>query len=233
MLELQQIEKRFDGLQLLAGVSFSLLPETITCISGENGSGKTTLMHIITGFLKADGGSIRLNGSTITQGNPVEIARYGIGKVWQNPRLFRNLSILDNLILSGRNHPGENLVNYLLHFKRVAKTERLLKERAIQIAGEFRLAGKLEKIAGVLSFGEQKLLSIGMLLMNEAEVLVLDEPFAGVNPLMINHISEVMCNLKKQGKTIFMAEHNIAMAEAISDRVLKLTKGKIFEQVTK
>ena len=229
ILKLNNIRKSFDGLNVLDDVSFDLSSGTITSLFGENGSGKTTLFHIISGFLKAESGDILFNNKSIIGQGALEIAKQGIGRIWQNPRIFKNLSVIDNLILPVPNHPGENVVNYLLHPKTIFATERVLKERAVAIADDINLAGKLGKTAGSLSLGQQKLLSTGMLLMSDASMLLIDEPFAGVNSQMVDHISEVFINLKTSGKTICVIEHNRVKAEAISDRTITIIKGRISE----
>ncbi len=229
ILELRHIKKSFDGLHVLEDVSFSIAEGTITSLFGENGSGKTTLFHIITGFLKADSGEIIFNGNGIGGESAVEIARHGIGRVWQNPRIFRNLSVLDNLSLPFRNHPGEKLRNYFFRPGAVYAEEKRIKERARSIASEISLVGKLGKTAGSLSLGQQKLLSTGMLLMSDAALLLLDEPFAGISPQMVEHISEVLLNLKNRSKTICLIEHNRVRAEAISDQTILIKKGRIAE----
>jgi neutral amino acid transport system ATP-binding protein len=226
ILELQNIKKSFEGLTALDDVSFSLENGTITSLFGENGSGKTTLFNIVSGFLKPDSGNIFFNQKSITGHNAVEIARLGIGRVWQKPRIFANMSVLDNLILPAKTHPGESLTNYLLRPKAVFLREKELKKHANAIATEVSLGGKLWETAGSLSLGQQKLLSTGMLLMSEATLLLMDEPFAGINPQMIEHISRVLSHLKNLGKTICLIEHNHTQAKAISDRIITLVKGK-------
>jgi len=229
-LELFNVKKSFDGLKVLDDISFGLQSNSITSLFGENGSGKTTLFHIISGFLRADDGEIFFEGKSLTGQTAVEIARQGIGRVWQNPRIFRNLSVLDNLILPARNNLGENLINYFLRPKAIFAQEKRLKERATLIAEDMNLSGKLEKTAGTLSLGQQKLLSTGMLLMNDASLLLVDEPFAGLSPLMVEHISVVFANLRVQGKTIFLIEHNRNKARGISDRTITIVKGKIVNE---
>ena len=227
ILDVKNINKSFNGLKVLQNASFAVQTGTVTAFFGENGSGKTTLFHIISGFLKADGGNLYYKNTPISHPTPVSVARLGIGRVWQNPRICKNLSVLDNLLLASRNHPGERLLNYFVRPGQIIDAEKSKKSKAKEVAGEIALDGKLGQAAGELSFGQQKLLSIGMLLMNEASLLLLDEPFAGVNAKMNEHISEVMETLKKQGKTIMMIEHNRAKASSISDTQFFLSKGEI------
>lgn len=230
ILDVKNINKSFNGLKVLQNASFAVQTGTVAAFFGENGSGKTTLFHIISGFLKADGGDLYYKNTPISHPTPTSVARLGIGRVWQNPRICKNLSVLDNLLLASRNHPGERLLNYFVRPGQILAAEKSKKSRAKEIAGETALDGMLGQAAGELSFGQQKLLSIGMLLMNEASLLLLDEPFSGVNAKMIDHISEVMASLKKQGKTIMMIEHNRAKASSISDTQFFLSKGEIMQK---
>ncbi len=227
VLELKHISKSFNGLKVLEDVSFSLEQGTITSLFGENGSGKTTLFHITSGFMKANSGEVLYKEVDMNGNSSVEIARLGVGRVWQTPRICKNLSVLDNLVLASKNHPGETVFNYLIKPRLIWMEEKSRKSRAAMVAEDIGLAGKLQKTGGSLSFGQQKLLSVGMLLMNDCELLLMDEPFAGVNALMIDHISEVLLGLKKQGKTICIIEHNRTKAKLISDNTLTLVKGVI------
>uniref|UniRef100_B3ENC7 ABC transporter-related protein n=1 Tax=Chlorobium phaeobacteroides (strain BS1) TaxID=331678 RepID=B3ENC7_CHLPB len=229
ILEVRNISKSFNGLKVLEQASFAVQTGTIAAFFGENGSGKTTLFHIISGFLKADGGELRCKNVPIPHPTPVGVAQLGIGRVWQNPRICRNLSVLDNLLLASRNHPGESIRNYIMRPGKIVAEEKSRKQKAVEIARHTALDGKLSQIAGELSFGQQKLLSIGMLLMNESSLLLLDEPFAGVNAKMVDHISEVMGNLKRQGKTVMMIEHNRTKATSISDMQFFLSKGQVIK----
>lgn len=227
ILHARHIGKSFNGLNVLKDVSFSLKPGTITSLFGENGSGKTTLFHIISGYLKADNGKILYQGTDLNGKKPVAVARLGIGRVWQRPRICKNLTVMDNLLLASPDHPGEKVLNYFTHLRQIFQEEKARKGTSKLIASEVGLDSKLRKTAGELSFGQQKLLSIGMLLMNDSELLLLDEPFAGVNAQMVDHISDVLQSLSKKGKTIFLIEHNHIKAERISDFLLTLEKGAV------
>jgi len=133
-------------------------------------------------------------------------------------------------MLATKNHPGEQVLNYLLKPQTIWQEEKSRKARAEKVCKEIGLDGKLQETSGALSYGQQKLLSIGMLLMNDAKLLLLDEPFAGVNAKMVDAISDVLLRLKESGKTILLVEHNRTKATEISDKVLYLVKGRIEEQ---
>jgi ABC-type branched-subunit amino acid transport system ATPase component len=231
LLDVRHIGISFNGLKVLGDVSFSLSKGTITGLFGENGSGKTTLFHIVSGYLKANSGEIMYKGHDLNGKKPVEIARLGIGRSWQTPRIFKNLSVLDNLLIATKNHPGEHVLNYLTKPGFICHEEknRILRSEALSV--EVGLGGKLQKTALSLSFGQQKLLSIGMLLMNDADLLLLDEPFSGVNGQMIDQLSTVLTVLKEKGKTICMIEHNRVKTKEISTQTFILSNGKIEVEV--
>jgi len=230
ILKVEHISKSFNGLSVLKDVSFELSEGTITSLFGENGSGKTTLFHIIAGFLKPTSGKVYFQDENLHHKSAAEIDELGIGRTWQTPRIFKNMSIQDNLLLATKDHPGELLLNYFLKPGIIWREETNRKVRAEKVCDEIGLAGKLQKTAGALSYGQQKLLSIGMLLMNDAELLLLDEPFAGVNAKMVDAISELLLQLKERGKTVLLVEHNRSKATEISYKVLHLVKGRIQEQ---
>ena len=224
-LSVQNLGISINGMPVLRDVSFTLRQGTSTVLFGENGSGKTTLFHIISGFLKADRGSVSFKQQDLTRLTPVEIASIGMGRGWQKPRICGNLTVLDNLLLASRDHPGENWRNYIIRPRDIFSKEKELREEAAAVLAEIGLVGKLGETAASLSFGQQKLLSIGMLIMNDAELLILDEPFAGVSVSMISQVSEVLSMLKEKGKTLFFIEHNREKAVSISDDVLTLAEG--------
>ena len=229
MLEVINIKKSFNGLKLLKDVSFSISQGSITSLFGENGSGKTTVSNILSGFVAPDSGKIIFNDIDITRMNPVSISKNGIGRVWQTPRIFRNLSALENLMLASRNHPGEKSLNYFFRIKEIFRVENVVRDKAVHIADQINLLSKVNETAGSFSFGEQKLLSIGMLLLNESTLLILDEPFTGINGKSVDHISEVLLNLRNIGKTILIIEHNRTKAEKISNKIFNLVDGKIIQ----
>lgn len=230
ILKVEHISKSFNGRTVLKGVSFEIAEGTITSLFGENGSGKTTLFHIIAGFLKPSDGKVFFKENDLYGKSVAKIDELGIGRTWQSPRVFKNLSVQDNLMLATKNHPGELVLNYLLKPQTIWQEEKNRKARAGKVCKEIGLDAKLQETAGVLSYGQQKLLSIGMLLMNDAKLLLLDEPFAGLNAQMVGEISEVLLRLKESGKTILLVEHNRTKATEISDKLLYLVKGHVEQE---
>lgn len=227
ILHIDNLSKSFGGLKLFNEVNIELQQGSINALFGGNGSGKTTFFNLIGGYEKPDAGKIHFNGLTIKYHNEFEIAQAGIGKMWQEPTVFPNHTVLQNLLVSDKTHPGENFLNYIFRGKSIKRKETELKEKSQSILQKFKLGTKGEQLAGSLSLGERKLLSISMLLMNDARLLLLDEPFSSVNPDTIERISSALNDLRSEGKTVFMIEHKIKFAEAISDNLFKIENCKI------
>lgn len=227
ILHIEKLSKSFGGLKLFNEVNIELQEGSINALFGNNGSGKTTFFNLIGGYEKPDAGKIHFNGLTIKYHNEFEIAKAGIGKMWQEPTVFPNHTVLQNLMVSDKTHPGENFLNYIFRGRTIQRKETELKAKAESILQKFKLGNKGNQLAGGLSLGERKLLSISMLLMNEASLLLLDEPFSSVNPDTIERISSALNDLRNEGKTVFMIEHKIKFAEAISNHLFKIENYKI------
>jgi neutral amino acid transport system ATP-binding protein len=227
ILHIENLSKSFGGLRLFDKVNINLHQGTINSLFGGNGSGKTTFFNLISGYVKPDSGKIHFNGMTIKFHNEFAIANAGIGKMWQVPTVFPNHTVSENLMVSDKTHPGEKFLNYIFNRKSIKEKESELKEKSFAVLQKFKLMGKERQLAGSLSLGERKLLSISMLLMNEAQLLLLDEPFSGVNSDTVERISKTLVELRDEGKTIFMIEHKIKFAEVISDCLFKIENYKI------
>lgn len=227
ILELKSLYKSFDGVKAVNDVSLSIESKTVTSIIGPNGAGKTTLFNLINGFLRQDAGSVHYKGAVIDNLSPAERALLGIGRLWQDIRLFKNMTVLENLLSARKNHPGEKILNQILRLKAIKREEAANKEAAERTLRFIDLWDKRNSLAKDLSYGQQKLLALGRLLMNDAELLLLDEPLAGVNPIMIERISDLVKELVAEGKTILMIEHNVPKAMAISDWVYVMDEGRI------
>lgn len=225
ILQVRDIQKSFGGMTALDGASFTLPAGSITSLFGTNGSGKSTLFNIISGYLHADGGSVQLRGNALNGSTPVERAREGIGRTWQSPRVFKDLPVIDNMLMANKPSAGSWFAGL---FAMGSSTEqRTLRTKAETLLQEVGLSARANDMAGSLSLGQQKLLSVAMLLMSDPELLLLDEPFAGVSPTMVLHIAEVLRALKARGHTILLIEHNTGVARSISDQILELRSGRM------
>jgi ABC-type branched-subunit amino acid transport system ATPase component len=227
MLEAKNLRKSFAGLEVLRGLSFSVGRGTVSTVVGPNGAGKTTLFNILNGFLKQDAGTVLYRGESIDGMPPEKRALNGIGRLWQDARLFQNMTVLENLLVARNRHPGESVWRSLLRPRSVRKAESEARCSAEEILTLIGLKGRGFGLAGELSYGQQKLLAIGRLLMGEAEVLLLDEPLSGVSHALIDGILAFIRSLADGGKTILVIEHNVTEALSISDDVFVMEGGRV------
>jgi len=227
-LACKNLTKSFDGIRAVDGIDATFAPGQITGLIGPNGAGKTTLFHLLTGFLKPDSGRIIYRNREIHGLQPWQIAGLGIGRLFQDIRVFAKLSVLDNLLAAFRSQKGENPLWALLKRRAIARTEKDLAIRARGLL-EFVGLGHYENaLAEELSYGQQKLLAIARLLANEAQVLLLDEPASGVNPELLKSILDLIRRLAKEdSKIIVVIEHNMHVIKEIADTVYFMDEGKI------
>lgn len=227
ILELKSVNKSFGGLKAVDNLSIAIPEGKITSLIGPNGAGKTTIFNIISGFIKADKGVIFYQGEKINNNSPYQIACMGIGRLFQDVRVFDKLSVLDNVLLAKEDQPGENPFISLFNRKKMRSFEEsnLIKAREwIEFVG---LSEKEESFAEDLSFGQQKLLSLSRLLAGDSNLMLLDEPASGVHPAMLKDILSILKGLTRQGRTIILIEHDMRVVNEISDWVILLNSGKL------
>jgi len=227
ILELKSVNKSFGGLKAVDNLSVAIPEGKITSLIGPNGAGKTTIFNIISGFIKADSGAIFYQGEKINNNSPYQIACMGIGRLFQDVRVFDKLSVLDNVLLAKEDQPGENPFISLFNRKKMRSFEEsnLIKAREwIEFVG---LSEKEESLAENLSFGQQKLLSLSRLLAGDSNLMLLDEPASGVHPAMLKDILSILKGLTRQGRTIILIEHDMRVVNEISDWVILLNSGKL------
>ncbi|MDP2753870.1 MAG: ATP-binding cassette domain-containing protein, partial [Nitrospirota bacterium] len=200
ILRVEKITRSFDGVRALDDVSFSIKEKTITGLIGPNGAGKTTLFNVISGFLKPDNGEVYYNGSKITGFPSYKTAQLGIGRLWQDIRIFPKLTALENVLVSKLHQPGENpLISFFLPRRNQKAEEENIKEAKewIEFVG---LENKITLLAEDLSYGEQKLLALARLLAADSKFLLLDEPATGIHPDIFHKIHSFIKDLVNQGK---------------------------------
>jgi len=212
MLELKNIRKSFGDVRVLNGASLRLEKGLIYTLKGGNGSGKTTLINIISGFLKPDAGSVELCGKKVVSFLPYRVNRIGIGRTFQDLRLASQMSVYENILLA-------------LEKKRFAFPNENLQKRADEILKTVSLSEKRNELAGEISYGQQKLLTIGCCIANNAQLLLIDEPVAGIDKDNRVKIIQIMKQLKQDGKTILQIEHHPDYIKETSDCVLQMERG--------
>jgi ABC-type branched-subunit amino acid transport system ATPase component len=227
ILSIENLNKSFDGVAPVKDVSFSINKQDITIITGENGAGKTTLFNLITGLEKPTKGKITFNGNDLTAKSTLQISHLGIVRLYQQPRLFKNLPVWENLVAAAHHNTGNSLINLIFKYKTTEREDKKLKQKAIDLLTKFGLHDLSDRIAGELSYGQQKLISFCMLAMNGAQLALLDEPFAGLNPQTIEQFSKMIRQMKIEGITFLIIEHNINKALAIADSHIEMKDGLI------
>jgi len=226
LLEIRGLTTKFFGVTAVDSVDIDIERGELVSLIGPNGSGKTTLFNCVTGFLQADAGEVHYRGRNITGMPAHAIALLGITRTFQQARIFRQLSVLENLLMGLQQHQGESILDRLLMSRKVRRFEEEAAERAEELMGFVGLTHLRDEPAQNLSYGQYKLLIFATALMPDPEILMLDEPAAAVNPTMINRMKEHLVELNKAGKTIFFIEHNMEVVMDICERVIVLDAGR-------
>lgn len=218
MLEVNQVSKAFGGINAVDRCSMTVERGSITGLIGPNGSGKTTLFNMITGFYQPDAGSIFFKDQAIHNLLPSQICHRGLGRTFQITRLFWNMTVLENMIVPVR-HTGWRT----LFSQGVKKHEE---ERAMGLLDLVGLTQYRDEEARNLSFGQQKLVEFAAILMSDPDLILLDEPAGGVNPVMIEKIMGLVEDLNQQGKTFLVVEHNMRLVMDLCQHIIVLDHGQ-------
>lgn len=230
MLVVDSIQKNFGGAKVLDTCSFSLPISKVTCLVGPNGAGKTTVFDCITGFLKANSGSVRLRGEELTSLGRRAIVRRGIARSFQNLRLFHELSVLDNVIVCLADESGNNPFTAIFRPFHSAAILRRKRDLAFAILEEVGLAHKAEDFPPHISYGQQKLLCIARVVATDASVLLLDEPTSGLSAMALENMVAVIRKLSASGKTMLVVEHNTKIVRDIADRIVFMHQGRVLAE---
>lgn len=232
MLSVRDVSVAFSGTKALTGVSLDAVPGRILGLIGPNGSGKSTLLNVMAGVIAPEAGTVLLEGQPIPLGWPERVASLGVARTFQIPRLARRLTVAQNMVAGVRGQPGENLFNVLLRPGQVRRSEAAAVDHAFAMLDRLGLVHLANHAAGSLSGGQQKLLSIGMALMAEPRVILLDEPAAGVNPVLVDQQVGLLQELCREGRIILLIEHNMGMVADLCDEVVVLDAGSIVARGT-
>jgi ABC-type branched-subunit amino acid transport system ATPase component len=229
LLKLKKVTKAVNGLRIIDSVLCNFEPGKITGLIGPNGAGKTTLFHLITGELRPDSGEILYGGTKLSGLPPYKVARMGIGRLFQDVRTFRNLTVLENVACSCFTPSQEEPWFPFFQRRQLVAVEKEIRERAIHWLKVVGLQDMTDVRASALSYGQQKLLALARLLAGEFSALLLDEPTAGLSPPMATKILKLLDELVKgdNPKTIILVEHNMNVIKEIADFVLFMNEGKV------
>lgn len=228
-LRCETLSKSFDGTRALADVSLDFPAAGVIAIIGPNGAGKTTLLNVMTGFLRPERGRVFLGEHELTRLPAHRVARFGIARTFQDLRLISQVSVMENVMLARPNQRGERLLPALFRFG-VAEEETRNREEAMRWLKFVGLDAAKNELAGELSYGQQKLLTLACCLATDARILLLDEPVAGVHPDMAERILGLLRQLREMGKLVVFIEHDIASVRQVADSVVVMDEGKVIAQ---
>ncbi len=230
LLKVTNLKKAYGAIQAVGGVSFEVQPGEIFGVIGPNGSGKTTLFNSMLGQILPDEGKIELNGKDVTHLGPLELSRRGVGRTFQTLQVFGRMTVRDNLLVAAQEHQGSMLGRMF------APSDSGLGDKADALIKQFRIEHVAHLKAGTLSYGQQKLVDIAMAFMSEPDLVLLDEPCAGVNPSLVGGISTLLKDLNQNPKSgnaagkrgsFVVIEHNMDFVMGLCHRIMVLVEGKV------
>ncbi|MBI3626854.1 ABC transporter ATP-binding protein [Candidatus Uhrbacteria bacterium] len=221
-IELKNLAKHFDGVKAVDNLSLVIKKGTITSLIGPNGSGKTTLINLLSGILPFDQGIVVISGQLETRLRPYDVAALGLTRTFQEIRLFEQMSVLDNIlvVLTERN----------IWSSLFEKHQARHLQKAEEVLSKVGLWPKRTHLASSLSYGQRRLLEIARVLAMNSEIILLDEPFVGLFPEVVKLVSGIIMEMKQQGKTIILIEHNMNLIRQLSDYVLVMDNGRLLAE---
>ena len=227
LISVNNLKKSFGGLKAVDVQDLSFKEGELTSIIGPNGAGKTTFFDLISGFQDADSGSIFLKDKDISNAQPYKIARMGMVRTFQLTKVFDRMTVMENLLFSGSNIKNDSFLRSFIKLNSQKLYENNLREKANEIMNDLNIGHMANSYARELSGGQKKLLELARSIINEPEILLLDEPLAGVNPKLAEDILSLITKLSDSGITILMVEHNIEAVMKISERIVVLAEGSL------
>jgi neutral amino acid transport system ATP-binding protein len=228
ILEVRDVVVRFGGLRAVDGASLDVEPHSVTALIGPNGAGKTTLFNVITGFYAGERGSVCFEDHQILRRPPHVIARLGMVRTFQITKALARMPVIDNMMLAARDQPGERLWNVVARPGIVRRREAETRARAMETLELFNLDQLADHYAGTLSGGQRKLLEFARALMAEPKILLLDEPMAGINPVLGRRLLDHMQQLRaERGMTFLFIEHDMEVVMQHADRVIVMAEGRV------
>lgn len=227
MLQIADMKKAFGGFQALDGVSLSVPDGGLVGVIGPNGAGKSTLFSVVSGFIKPDGGHVALQGRNIDRLSAAERARAGMVRTFQVPREFSHMTVRENLMTAAPGQSGEGLFGLFFRPGRVRREEEQIATIVSQTIDFLRLGPVADLPSGKLSGGQKKLLELGRALMVQPKLILLDEPFAGVNPVLIEELGLRILELNRQGIAFLIIEHDLKALTKLVPTLFVMDRGHI------
>jgi branched-chain amino acid transport system ATP-binding protein len=222
LLKVTDLKKSYGAIVAVAGVSFEVMPGEIFGVIGPNGSGKTTMFNSVLGQIRPNAGRVELKGQDITGLSPLQLSHRGVGRTFQTLQVFGKMSVRDNLLVAAQEHHGN------MGSRMFAPSDSGLGAKADALIRQFRIEQVAHKKAGELSYGQQKLVDIAMAFMSEPDLVLLDEPCAGVNPSLVGGISTLLKELNRDRKGSFIViEHNMDFVMDLCHRIMVMVEGRV------
>jgi branched-chain amino acid transport system ATP-binding protein len=225
MLRVEDLVCRFGGLTAIANLSFNVIPGQIKAVIGPNGAGKSTLFNVIAGVTRPSAGRIWFDGDRLDKLPPFQRARHGIARTFQNLQIFRDMSVLENVMVGRHLFGSVGLYRTILHGVALRSEERNIAEAAMEFLERFGLGDQAQLQAGKLSFGQMKMLELARALASGPRLLLLDEPAAGLPRAEADKMAEIITSLNRAGMTILLVEHNMRMVMSLAHEILVLNNG--------
>lgn len=223
---IEGISKRFGGLQALEDISFTVERNSIHGIIGPNGAGKTTLFNVITGMFGPDAGSIRIDGVCLPGGQPHKLVPLGIARTFQNIRLFKSMSVLDNVLIGQHVHTPTPVLSIIMGGRKAEHWEEVARSEAMDSLAFVGMDTKAAETVKNLSYGQQRLVEFARALAAKPRIILLDEPAAGMNPTEKANLLKIILRLKEQKFTIVLIEHDMKLVMNICDQIVVLDHGR-------
>lgn len=226
LLEVTGVSKRFGGVQAVNDVSFRVEKGTIKAVIGPNGAGKTTLFNMVSGFIAPDAGSITFGGQAIEGRPPHRVAARGVSRTFQNIRLFSQMSALENVMVGRHLRASSGFLAGMLSLGRARREEREVRERALDVMEFLGIAPLAELDATSLSYGQQRAVELARALASDPEMVLLDEPAAGLNMRETRDLAALITRVRSRGITVLLVEHDMSLVMGICDEILVLSYGE-------
>jgi branched-chain amino acid transport system ATP-binding protein len=226
LLSVREVSKRFGGLQAINGLSFDVARGSIKALIGPNGAGKTTLFNLISGVLEPDSGEIVFGGAAVQEMSSHQIASLGMVRTFQHIRLFPKMTVLENVMVGRHVHSRAGFIAGMLNLPFTWKEERRIREKSLEILEMLGIADHARTEASSLAYGQQRVVEIGRALACEPQLLLLDEPAAGLNMRETNDMGGRIAKIRDMGVTILLVEHDMSLVMKISDEVVVLSYGE-------
>jgi branched-chain amino acid transport system ATP-binding protein len=224
------VTKRFLGITALDRVDLTVHEGELVGLIGPNGSGKTTLFNCIAGYVRADSGSIHLRGEETTRLPPHEVAMRRVGRTFQAARIFSRLTVHEHMLAAVQEFQADGVADRLFRLPRAARAEADAGRRSRELLEWVGLDGQADLRAASLSYGQRKLLAFAMALMPDPAFLMLDEPMAGVNPVMVDRIARYIRELHAAGRTVLVIEHNLSVVLGLCKRLVVMDYGRLIAE---